>query len=45
VIMFLLAGIIALSVVVMSITGFIDVVDDIVQGNDMGFRDPCAEAS
>lgn len=45
VIMFLLAGIIALSVVVMSITGLIDVVDDIVQGNDMGFRDPCAEAS
>eukprot|EP00435_Cladocopium_sp_Y103_P066273 s1586_g28.t1 len=45
VIMFLLGGIIALSVVVMSITGFIDVVDDIVQGNDMGFRDPCAEAS
>ncbi|CAK9053460.1 Sulfite exporter TauE/SafE family protein 3 [Durusdinium trenchii] len=41
VIMFLLGGIIALSVVVMSITGFIDVVDDLVQGNDLGFRDPC----
>jgi len=44
VIMFLLGGIIFLSVVVMAITGFIDVVDDVVQGNDMGFRDPCSEA-
>ncbi|CAJ1369217.1 unnamed protein product, partial [Effrenium voratum] len=42
VIMFLLGGIIAVSVVVMSITGLIDVVDDISQGNDLGFRDPCS---
>ncbi|CAE7500440.1 unnamed protein product [Symbiodinium microadriaticum] len=44
VIMFILGGIIATSVVVMSVTGFIDVVDDIIQGRDLGFRDPCVVA-
>ncbi|CAE7213751.1 unnamed protein product [Symbiodinium pilosum] len=44
VIMFILGGIIATSVAVMSVTGFIDVVDDIIQGRDLGFRDPCIVA-
>eukprot|EP00418_Pyrodinium_bahamense_P070308 CAMPEP_0179096260 /NCGR_PEP_ID=MMETSP0796-20121207/44244_1 /TAXON_ID=73915 /ORGANISM="Pyrodinium bahamense, Strain pbaha01" /LENGTH=628 /DNA_ID=CAMNT_0020793977 /DNA_START=1 /DNA_END=1884 /DNA_ORIENTATION=- len=41
IIMFLLGGIIGASVVVMVITGLIDVVDSIEQGEDMGFTGLC----
>jgi len=41
VIMFILAGIIATSVIVMSLTAIIDVADDLAQGQDMGLRSPC----
>merc|ERR1719195_1027279 len=41
VIMFLLAGIIITSLLVMFITGTIDVVNDINQGEDLAFESPC----
>jgi len=41
IIMFLLGGIITASVVVMVITGTIDVINDIQHGNDMFFRGLC----
>jgi len=41
VIMFLLGSIIATSVVIMAITGLLDVIDDIEHGNDLLFDNPC----
>ncbi|CAK0852132.1 unnamed protein product [Prorocentrum cordatum] len=43
IIMFLLAGIIALSVVVLAITGIVDIVNDIQHGRDMSFQSFCSE--
>merc|ERR1712176_1175040 len=42
-IMFLLGGIISLSVIVMFITGVIDIANDIQQGKDMLFSGFCSE--
>lgn len=44
IIMFLLAGIICVSVLVMGITGIVDVVDEINSGGSLGFRSFCSES-
>jgi len=41
VIMFILTGIIAMSVMVMTLTAVFDVANDLKEGEDMGFKNPC----